>query len=144
MQRLRYRIDLGSSSAVPPLLKAFATWLSTQPYGAVGCFSMDVQLLPDENTLVFASLPNERQLAIELATGKVVLRWAHGLKRGIARSFAAFLTLLAQSELGIIALDAGQSAARTELATWLQLAHHAGPRASSAKPRLDSEPGHAF
>ena len=101
-----------------------------------------MQLLSDENTLVFATLPNDRKLAIDVTTGTVVLCWAHGLKRGIARSFAAFLTLLAQSELGIIALDAGPSAARAALATWLQLAHHAGPRASSAKLRLDSEPSY--
>lgn len=128
---------------MPPLLKAFATWLSTQPYGAVGCFAIDVRRLPDENTLVFAALPNDRQLAIELGTGKVVLCWADGLKRGIARSLAAFLVLLAESDVGIIALDAGPSAARTELGTWLRLAHHAGPRASSVKLRLDSEPNHS-
>jgi hypothetical protein len=97
-------------------------------------------VLPKENALVFATLPNDRELAIDVGTGAVVMRWAGGVKRELARSLAAFLTALSESDLGVIALDAGQSAARAELASWLRLGHHAGPRASSAKLKRDTEP----
>lgn len=141
-QPLRYRVDLGAVSAtVPWLLKSFATWLSTQPYGSVGCFAIQASVPANENVLVFATLPNDRELAIDAATGAVFMRWAGGgVKRELARSLAAFLVALSESELGVIALDAGHSTARAELATWLRLGHHAGPRASSAKLKLDTEP----
>jgi hypothetical protein len=115
-------------------------WLSTQAYGAVGCFDIDAKVVADDNVLVFATLPNDRDLAIDIATGAVVMRWAGGVKRELARSLAAFLVALSESELGVIALDAGSHAARAELATWLRLGHHAGPRASSAKITLDTGP----
>lgn len=138
----RYRVDLGPvGSKVPWLLRSFATWLSTQTYGAVGCFAIDAKLVSDENMLVFATLPNDRELAIDIGTGAVVMRWAGGgIRRELARSLAAFLVALSESDLGVIALDAGQSAARAELATWLRLGHHAGPRASSAGIKLDTGP----
>ncbi len=126
--------------AAPWLLKSFAMWLSAQAYGAVGCFAIDIRIVPEENTLVFATLPNDRTIAIEVATGAVILRWAGGLKRELARSLAAFLVALSESDLGVIALDAGESPARAELATWLRLAHHTGPRASSAGIRPDTGP----
>lgn len=97
-------------------------------------------MIPYDNALVFATLPNDRQLAIDVATGAVELRWAGGLKRELARSLASFLVALSESNLGVIALDAGDSAARAELATWLRLGHHAGPRASSRTLGRDTEP----
>lgn len=107
---------------MPWLLRSFAKWLSTQAYGAVGCFSIDAKVVPDENALVFATLPNDRQLAIDVGTGAVMLRWANGVKkREISKSLVAFLVALSESNLGVIALDVGDGSARAELATWLKI-----------------------
>src|SRR6478609_11062464 len=123
MERLqpRYRVDLGSvASTLPWLLRSFAKWLSTQAYGAVGCFAIDTRLPADAKSMVFATLPNERELAIDVDTGAVVLRWANGVKKKeLAKSLIAFLIALSESNIGVIALDVGDSGARADLATWL-------------------------
>jgi hypothetical protein len=134
-----YRVQLGAiSSKLPWLLQSFAAWLSTQPYGAVGCFAIEATMLSDEHLMSFATLPNDRQLGLDTVTGTVVLRWSNGAKRELAKSFGAFLVALSESNTGIIALDVGDSAARGELARWLRL--NSAGRAGATKLKRDTEP----
>lgn len=117
---LPYRVRLGSvGPKVPSLLEAFAQWLARKPYGAIGCFTLESRVLPD-HVLTFATLPNERCLSLDASSGAVILRWANGNKRELAKSLAAFLVALSESKTGVIALDAGKAAARSDLATWLR------------------------
>jgi hypothetical protein len=118
---LPYRVRLGSIGLqVPLLLRAFAQWLARQPYGALGCFTLDARALPDDQLMSFATLPNDRCLAIDPETGAVIMRWANGNKRELANSLTAFLTALSESNTGVIALDAGNARARADLAKWLR------------------------
>lgn len=105
---------------VPSLLEAFAQWLARKPYGAIGCFTLESRVLPGGHVMTFATLPNDRCLGIDAISGAVILRWANGNKRELAKSLAAFLVALSESKTGVIALDAGKAAARSDLATWLR------------------------